>query len=64
MKEIITSLLRHLLTSGGGVLVGKGVIAASTVDETVGAILTIVGVVWSIAEKRSRQPAAPQGDGK
>jgi hypothetical protein len=58
MKEITTSLLRHLLTSTGGALVGKGLLAANTVDEAVGAVLTIIGVIWSIAEKKFKKPEA------
>ena len=57
MKEIFTSLLRHFLTSAGGALVGKGILAASVVDETVGALLTIIGVVWSVVEKKFKKSA-------
>lgn len=57
MKEIFTSLLRHLLTSAGGALVGKGILAASVIDETVGALLTLVGVVWSVVEKKLKKSA-------
>ncbi len=54
MKEIIFSFLRHSLTAGGGALAAKGYLASGSVDETVGAVLTILGVVWSIIEKRKK----------
>jgi hypothetical protein len=51
MKDILFPLMRHGLTSAGGYLAAKGVIAASTVDEAVGAVIVLVGVLWSIFEK-------------
>ncbi len=57
MKEIITSLSRHLLTSAGGALVGKGILASSVVDETIGAVLTLIGVIWSVVEKKFKKSA-------
>lgn len=52
MKDIIFPVLRHSLTSAGGYLAAKGVIAASTVDEVVGAVVVLLGVLWSIIEKK------------
>lgn len=52
MKDILFPLLRHSLTSAGGYLAAKGVIAASTIDEAVGAVVVLVGVLWSIVEKK------------
>ena len=48
------AMLRHLLTFGGGALVAKGVADQGTVDAVTGAVLTIVGAVWSLVEKRQR----------
>jgi hypothetical protein len=53
MKDVISSLVRHGLTTAGGTLVAKGAIAASTLDEAVGAVMVLVGVVWSIIQKLS-----------
>jgi hypothetical protein len=57
MKEIVLGFARHALTAGGGALATKGFIGASEVEGLVGAILTIVGVVWSVVAKR--KAAAP-----
>ena len=56
-KEKILGIIRHILTFGGGYLVGIDLIDGSTMDSTVGAIMTIVGTVWSAAspEKKSNQ---------
>jgi hypothetical protein len=51
MKEYISSLIRHSLTSVGGSLVAKGVLTATAFDEIVGASIIIAGVVWSAASK-------------
>lgn len=52
MKDFLFPLLRHGLTSAGGYLAAKGMIAASSVDEAVGAVVVLVGVLWSIVEKK------------
>ena len=51
-KEQIYGLIRHGLTVLGGVFVTKGYIDAEIVPEIVGAILTLVGVVWSYKSKK------------
>lgn len=53
-KETILGVIRHILTFGGGFLVTKGLADAGMVESIVGALTTLVGVVWSIAEKRNR----------
>lgn len=44
--EQISSVLRHILTFGGGFIVAKGWISAEALPGIVGAIITIGGVVW------------------
>lgn len=51
MKDIILGIVRHLLTTAGGTLITKGVITSTTLDQGVGALLTVTGVAWSIAQK-------------
>lgn len=53
-KETILGVLRHILTFGGGFLVTKGVADAGMVETGIGALTTIIGLVWSIVEKRNR----------
>lgn len=52
--DITLGLVRHLLTTAGGVLVTKGLLTTATLDSTVGAVLTIIGVVWSVFAKKKK----------
>lgn len=54
--ETILGLIRHTLTFGGGVLASKGVIDVSEVETAVGAIVTIVGIIWSALAKSDKFP--------
>lgn len=49
--EQISSILRHVLTFGGGFAVAKGWVSAETMTGLVGAIITVGGVVWSLFNK-------------
>lgn len=58
MSTIIQSVIRHLLSSGGGALAAHGyAVSGSDVETVSGSIIAIIGVVWSIWQKRSK-PAA------
>ena len=49
--EVITGVIRHLLTLGGGILITKGLANESEITDAVGAIVVLIGVGWSIASK-------------
>lgn len=49
--EQLSSILRHILTFGGGFVVAKGWIAADTLPQVVGAIITLGGAVWAMVNK-------------
>lgn len=51
MMSTILGLVRHLLTFGGGFLVAKGYVDETTLSEIIGAVITIVGGVWSALAK-------------
>ena len=51
MKTSILGLIRHLLTFGGGFIVGKGYLDEASMTEVVGGAMTIIGAVWSVYEK-------------
>lgn len=51
---ILTALIRHLLTAAAGALAVKYGIDGATIDAIVGGAAALVGVVWSIADKRRR----------
>lgn len=54
MGQVIQGVARHLLTAAGGALVAKGVVDAGTAEATIGALVTLIGVGWSIWEKGRR----------
>lgn len=54
--EFITGFVRHLLTFGGGYLVTSGVATADDVNAGVGAIVTLIGLVWSFLAKSKSNP--------
>jgi len=55
MKKQILGIIRHLLTFGGGYLVAQDWLDAELMPELIGAIMTIIGGVWSMKapEKKS-----------
>lgn len=50
-RVTIMSVARHLLTFFGGLLVASGIFDAGTVEQLSGALLTILGVFWSLFDK-------------
>ena len=60
MNPTISSLIRHGLTAAGGFLVAKGLASSDQVGEVAGALVTLIGIVWSIRKnKNTPPPAAP-----
>jgi len=53
-KEMTTGIVRHVLTAGGGFVIGKGWIDAASFEAIAGALVTLIGIGWSIYEKKSR----------
>ena len=51
MKEKTLGIVRHALTFVGGVLVTQGVLDDAMFMELFGAVMTLVGGVWSVIEK-------------
>ena len=54
MKEQTLSLIRHILTFGGGPLVAKGVISAGFSTELVGLLVSLIGTAWGIIDKQGK----------
>jgi hypothetical protein len=52
MKEQTLGLIRHALTFVGGIIVAKGLVDESLIQEVTGAAMTILGAVWSILSKK------------
>ncbi len=51
-KEQVLGIVRHILTFGGGILVTKGLIEESISQEIVGAVITLIGTIWSALSKK------------
>ena len=58
MNDTISGIARHLLTTGGGALVTKGVVTATTLDQGIGALMTLVGIIWSVVSKKKTDAPA------
>lgn len=54
LQPAIFALVRQVLTIVGTALVAKGYLEASDVEPIIGAVLTLVSVAWSVADKRKR----------
>lgn len=51
-RVFIMSLIRHLLTGAGTWIAGQGYVTHDEWNAGVGALLVLVGLVWSFIEKR------------
>ena len=51
MKAAVIALLRHLLTFIGGTLVAKGLLDTETLQEIIGALITLLSVGWMTIDK-------------
>jgi|TARA_R110000823_G_C15513432_1_gene454626 hypothetical protein len=50
-KEQVLGILRHSLTFIGGFLVAKGLVDDAMIAELSGALITLIGGIWSILIK-------------
>ena len=50
-QEQVLGIVRHILTFGGGILVAKGLLDEGMVTEISGAVITLIGAIWSIVAK-------------
>jgi hypothetical protein len=51
-KEQVMGIVRHTLTFIGGIVVMKGLVDETVVTEVIGGVMTLVGAVWSILDKK------------
>jgi hypothetical protein len=58
MKEKTLGIIRHALTFVGGVLVTQGVLDDALFMELFGAVMTLVGGVWSVIDKNKAEAKA------
>lgn len=57
-KEQVLGIIRHTLTFVGGIFVIKGMATEAMTEETIGAIMTAVGAIWSFIKNGSSTTAA------
>lgn len=50
-KEQFMGIVRHTLTFVGGILLTKGMIDESLLNEFTGALVTLSGAIWSVISK-------------
>lgn len=58
-KEQLLGVVRHGLTFLGGLLVTKGLLDEGMLQEVLGAVMTLVGAVWSVTSKKVVTPEPP-----
>ena len=49
--DVITGLIRHALTFGGGYLVTAGYATQGNVETGIGGIIALIGIGWSVMHK-------------
>lgn len=61
MKNTVLNIVRAILVAAGGYIVGKGWLTNEALNDAVGAVLTLVGVVWTaVAHKQALEtPVVP-----
>ena len=52
--EKTLGIVRHALTFGGGFLVTSGYLTESTLNTGIGALVTLIGVIWSVVDKNKK----------
>lgn len=57
--ETVLGFVRHILTFGGGFLVANGTLGQSDMESAVGAIVTLIGIIWSALHKKKVHPDLP-----
>lgn len=51
-KDAILGVIRHLLTFGGGYVAAQAYASSDEITTGVSAVMTLIGIVWSVVEKR------------
>ena len=51
-SEAVLGIIRHVITTAGGALVANGTIDANQLNTGAGALVVLVGIIWSVVAKR------------
>lgn len=61
-QDTILGILRHVLTTAGGVLVSDGLVSQSQLADGAGALCVLIGIGWSVYNKiQHRRQLAAKG---
>jgi hypothetical protein len=52
--QIVSAIVRHLLTIAGGAIASRYSIDGATIEAIAGGAAALAGVIWSVAEKSRR----------
>lgn len=52
MQAAILGIVRHVLTTLGGVLVANGTLTSDMLQNGIGAVVILVGIAWSVLNKK------------
>jgi hypothetical protein len=58
-KQQILGIVRHVLTTVGGVLITKGLTDQAGLEALIGGLVALVGVIWSVLSKRAAPTPNP-----
>ncbi len=61
-KERLKGIIRHVLTFVGGFAVMQGWIEGDMVNEVIGAVITTLGFVWSVKDKKENKDSNENTD--
>jgi len=50
-KDAILSLIRHILTFTGGILVARGIFSEAAFIDISGSLLTLIGTTWGVVDE-------------
>ena len=50
-KDVIQSLVRHILTALGAIVVSRGLVVHSDAEAIVGGVVASIGLGWSVWDK-------------
>ena len=56
-RTMLVGLIRHLLTFGGGYMVANGSMDQGESEQLVGALCSVIGLLWSAYEKHMARRA-------
>lgn len=54
LQPVVSGIIRHIITTSGGGVIGAALIAGNTIELLVGAAFALGGFVWSAFSKKKQ----------